>query len=413
VLLLLLGAGYVQPYAGNNAEHVYLPAANHILATGAYNDPGTIVYSSQAPGYSFFLAFVHRISSRWYLSFVVCLQILLDYCTALLLSFLGRGLASPLAGWLAGVLWLVFPAAIVISTWITAETLYTTLFVLSMVIWIRSLSPQAGLGPSLLAGLSLGEATLVRGTTQLLPVFLFAVFFFHRVPKYLAKCALLFAGMCLVILPWTVRNLRMLGRPIVVQTGFGAVFLQGSRSEYFTIEGKSENYPILAREAAQEGLIEPADKTAPSLDRWWFNLGLRNYRLRLHREPLSLFPFVIHKFARLWYGVETGTFYKQLILGLCSLAIVPIAVFQIWVWRRGKPVLCLTLSLVLAYFIVLHVIGYPEFRYMFPLFPILLFAASHQYIRIALKSKLMHPAFVCAEGDADSTSSRPQPRPMP
>ena len=156
------------------------------------------------------------------------------------------------------------------------------------------------------------------------------------------------------------------------------LLLLGSRGEYFTIEGKSTINTILERKAAREGLTEPADHSALSLDPWRFKLGLRNYRLRWHREPLSFFPFLIHKFARLWYGAETGTFYKQLILGLCSLAFVPAAMFQIWLRRRDKLVLCWTLSLVLAYFIILHVIGYPEFRYMFPLFPFLLFAASHQ-----------------------------------
>lgn len=383
VLLLLIETGHLQPYVGDNAQHIYLPAANHLLTTGSYDDRNTLSYSGQAPGYSVFLAFVQRVSSSWYLRMVVCLQVLLDGCTALCLLFLGMRLNSFPAGWLAGACWLLFPPALVISTWITAETLFTTLFVLSMVIWIAGLVSGAGLRWSFIAGCILGAATLVRGTTQLLPVFLFLLFFAQPVSKYPAKCGLLFLGTCLAVVPWAVRNLRVLGEPIIVQTGFGAVFQQGSRSAYFTIPGKTRLYPVLIREAAQDGLPRPSDGKATSLDHWHLHLALLNYRERWLRRPFSFAPFLIHKFARLWYGAETGTFYKQLILGICSLAVIPMGIFQIWVWRRtDRRVLSLTLSLVTAYFVILHVIAYPEFRYVFPLFPLFLFAASHQYINI-------------------------------
>src|SRR5262249_27254430 len=215
---------------------------------------------------------------------------------ALFLLFLGNRETSIEAGWLAGVLWLVFPPAIVISTWITSETLFTTLFVLSMAMLIRSLAHQRGIGLSFAAALTLGVTTLVRGTTLLLPIFLFAISCFQGIPKCLLKCTLFFVGMCLLVLPWTLRNLYVLGEPIIVNAAFGTVFLDGSRSEYFApsiMEGAVRHYPVLYRQAAEEGLVEPPDGKASSKDRWHFNLGLRNYRIRLEQEPLSFFPFVI------------------------------------------------------------------------------------------------------------------------
>jgi 4-amino-4-deoxy-L-arabinose transferase-like glycosyltransferase len=385
VFLLLLEAGYAQPFVGTNAQGTYLPAANRILTIGTFNDPDTSSASKQAPGYAVFLALAQWISARWYLSLVVCLQMLLDYCVALFLLFLGNRETSTEAGWLAGVLWLVFPPAIVISTWITSETLFTTLLVLSMVMLIRSLAHQRGVRLSFTAGLTLGVTTLVRGTTLLLPVFFFAISCFQGIPKRLLKCTLFFVGMCLLVLPWTLRNLYVLGEPIIVNAGFGAVFLDGSRSEYFApsiIEGGARHYPVLFRQAAEEGLVEPTDGKASSKDRWYFNLGLRNYRIRLEQEPLSFFPFVIHKFARLWYAMETGVFYKQLILGICSLLVVPIGIVQMWFWRRGHLRLSMVLSLSLLYFIILHLISMPLFRYMIPLYPLLIFSASHQYIKL-------------------------------
>src|SRR5215813_3376694 len=375
VFLLLLKAGYVEPYAhaGNN---LLLSIANHILTTGTYNDLDTTYFSMVAPGYPVFLALAQRVGTHWYLSLVVCLQMLLDYCVALLLLFLGNRATSIEAGWLAGVLWLVFPPAVVISTWITSETLFTALLVLSMVMLIRSLSQQRGVGLSFAAGLTLGVTTLVRGTTLLFPVFFFVISCFQGISKRLLKCTLFLIGMCLLVLPWTLRNLYIFGEPIIVQVGFGEVFLVGSRSEYFTFDGMSRGYPILLRQAAQEGLVQPTDKKATSNERWLFNLGLRNYRIRLEQEPLSLFPLVIHKFVRLWYGIETGTFYKQLILGICSLLVVPMGISQMWFWRRDHLHLSMVISLLFLYFISIHLVTCPEFRYMIPLYPFLIFSAS-------------------------------------
>jgi 4-amino-4-deoxy-L-arabinose transferase-like glycosyltransferase len=391
VFLLLLKAGYVQPYVGGGAHAVWLPVVNRILTTGTFNDLDTPRYIMAAPGYAVFLALAQWVSARWYLSLVVCLQMLLDYCVALLLLFLGNRETSIEAGWLGGVLWLVFPPAVIISTWVTTETLFTTLFVLSMIMLIRSLSQQGGVGLSFAAGLTLGVTTLVRGTTQLLPVFFFALSCFQGIAKRLLKCTLFLVGMCLLVLPWTLRNLYVLGEPIIVQTGFGGVFLMGSRSEYFTIEGMQSSYPVLRRQAAEEGLVQSADRKATSEDRWLFNLGLREYRIRLEHEPLSLLPLVIHKFARLWYGMEEGIFYKQLILGVCSLLTVPVGIFQIWLWRRDHFCLSIVLGLLFLYFIGLYMVTLPLFRYTFPLYPFLIFSASHQYIKLCGRNEMDPP----------------------
>jgi 4-amino-4-deoxy-L-arabinose transferase-like glycosyltransferase len=180
------------------------------------------MYSSQAPGYPVFLALTKAFFGERYLAVVVCLQILVDNCVALLLLALGKRVTSIAAGFWAGVLWLVFPPAVVISTWITSETLFTALLVLSIVVWIFGLAAPRGLRLSFAAGLALGVASLIRGTTLLLPVGFFAMACLRGVSKGLVKSALLLLGMCLVVAPWTLRNLKVLGEPIVVQIIFSS-----------------------------------------------------------------------------------------------------------------------------------------------------------------------------------------------
>jgi 4-amino-4-deoxy-L-arabinose transferase-like glycosyltransferase len=387
IFLLLLEAGYARPYAGGSAQAYFLPAANSILRAGTFSvGPDATSASKVAPGYPTFLAVVQWISPGWYLPLVVCLQMMFDFGVAALLLLIGMRETSLDAGWLAAVLWLVFPPAVVISTWIASEPLFTVLLVLSMAAFTRSLSRPGRYGLSLVAGLGLGMATLVRGTTQLFPLFLLGVLLGLAVllrggfRHLLASAALLVVGTSAVVLPWTLRNLQVLGQPVLVQTGLGPVFLMGSRSEYFTIEGMASRYPALQREAANDGLSRPADDSAISKDRWLFELGLREYRLRLTQAPSSLILLLIHKTARLWYGMETGTVSKELLLGLCSLATVPVGLIQLWWWRKDHRLLATLWGSLILYFVLLSLMTLPLFRYALPLYPFLIFAAAHGYM---------------------------------
>jgi 4-amino-4-deoxy-L-arabinose transferase-like glycosyltransferase len=389
IFLLLLETGNVQPHVDDGATSYYLPAANCILWAGAFCVGPDVTRSSKiAPGYPAFLALIQWISPGWYLPLVVCFQMVFDYAVAVLLLVVGMRQTSMDAGWLAGALWLVFPPAVVTSTWVTSETLFTVLLVLSMAVFTVSVSQPGRYGLALFAGLSLGVATLVRGTTQLFPLFLLAAFlglfwWFRGRSRYLLTCsALLLVGTYAVVLPWSVRNLRVLGEPVLVQTGLGPVFLMGSRSEYFTIEGMSSRYQALQEEAARDGLPRPTDDNAMSRDRWHFQLGVREYRLRLAQEPSSLVLLGVHKLVRLWYGSESGTVSNQLVMGLCSLLTVPVGLVQFWLWRRDHDLLAMLWGSLILYFVLLSLVTLPMFRYALPLYPFLIFAASHRYVRM-------------------------------
>lgn len=382
LFLLLLKVGFVHVYVGGNGANIYLPAAKHILTTGTYNDRETVWYSTQAPGYALFIAFSQWIGGASYLTVLACLQMLLDYYVALLLLFLGYRETSIEVGFFAGIVWLLFPPALVISTFVASEALFAMLLVLSIVLLVRSLSQQRGAGLSFSAGLALGLATLVRGITLLLPVVFFAILYFEGLRKGILKCTAFLVGMCMLVLPWAVRNRYVLSEPIIVQSGFGGAFLQGSRTEYFTVDGNKKGFPILFRDAAQEGLVKPNDGKITSFQQWRFNLGLRNYRMRLKQEPWSVAPFLLYKFVRLWYGAESGSVNKEVVLGLCSLLVAPIGMYQIWLWRADRRQLSTVLALLTVYFIVVHWIVCAEFRYVLPICPFLIFAASHQYIKM-------------------------------
>jgi hypothetical protein len=122
IFLLLFEADHDGPYVGDSARPYFLPAANSILRAGTFSvGPDPTSASKVAPGYPTFLALVQWISPGWHLPLVVCLQMVFDLGVAALLLLIGMRETSLEAGWLAAVLWLVFPPpAVAISTWIAS-----------------------------------------------------------------------------------------------------------------------------------------------------------------------------------------------------------------------------------------------------------------------------------------------------
>jgi len=275
---------------------------------------------------------------------------------------------------LAGTLWLVYPPAMAIATWITAETAFTALLLVSVLFLCQCIQHDRLLW-GLAAGLALGAASLMRGTCVYFPLVFLIVWWAWEGKRGLQKGACLTAGLLCVVLPWFLRNLIVLDEPILIAVGAGSVFLQGSDESCFTIAGKDAEYEAMYEQTRSDGWLEPADGRASRSDSRQLWVGLHNYWVRLRQRPLSLFFFTLHKGVRLWYGTETGGVAKQIGLGILSLAIVPLAILQIGSWWRSQPGVSLLLGSLLAYFVLLHWVTLPQYRYMHPIYPLLILAA--------------------------------------
>jgi hypothetical protein len=233
-------------------------------------------------------------------------------------------------------------------------------------------------GRSILAGAVIGLATLLRGTTILLPTFFFPVAIKSRAHRW-GVC--IFAGFVLVVAPWSVRNLVVLKDPILVSVGIGSAIMQGSDERGFTIDDQHRHpgfIPIYA-EAERAGITKPEGERESDIDRWQMRIGLYNYQRRLVEDPWSLFPFAAKKFLRLWYATETARLRTHVVLALCSLPVVLPGFLQLWSWKAKTP-FTLTLTMIVAYFVLLHIITGPLNRYMLPVYPFLLLAASTWWV---------------------------------
>jgi 4-amino-4-deoxy-L-arabinose transferase-like glycosyltransferase len=299
---------------------------------------------------------------------------LLDGVVAVVLVSIGRLLGSEREGIVAGVLWLLFPPAIAVSTWITAETCFTAALLASIYFLFVSTREKSLVYP-VVAGSLLGVATLLRATTILLPLFLVPIWLRRDVENKYKKGACFTISAMLIILSWTVRNEVVLQDRIPVAVSFGAGVLQGSAESSLTIDGKRQAYPEMVRLAALDGIVKPDTEKESAIDHYLLRVGIHNYQLAAKENPFSVVLFFVHKTVRLWYGTETGGLKQQLFLAFCSIVIVPLGVWQIFRWRVTHNAIATIIILTLLYFILLHLAVVPQYRYVHPIYPLLILAA--------------------------------------
>jgi 4-amino-4-deoxy-L-arabinose transferase-like glycosyltransferase len=372
-------------FIGQNAQDHYLPIAERLILKGQFNGPATRPDSKVPPGYPIVVAAVRMVAAPLGLNDllgVCCVQILADLAVSVLLCRLGLAVGCAGAGRLAALGWQFFPPAIAISCWITAENLFTLFVLLSVLLLTQSIrSPRSA--RAWIAGLALGLATLFRPTCLWLPLFVLPLFwFFRHEPKLRAKAIAYVVGTWCVVLPWTVRNAIVLGDPILVAVGSGSVFLQGSDERVFTIAGKTEWYPKMFKDADNHGVSKPVDERESKIDGWLFAVGLFNYRNRMETAPFSFLSFFLKKILRLWYATESGGLSQQLVLGAASFAIAPLGLLGVWNWVGEDPVIGYLFGAIIAYFVLVHVVTLPMYRYIHPVLPLIMLAASHSMLRL-------------------------------
>jgi hypothetical protein len=375
VFVGLAGFHVTKPFLGTNSQDLFFPIADRLVNEHRFNGDDSRADSKVAPAYPLLIAALEVAHVPAIPVCLVILQMMADAVTALCLLWLGHLLSRTTVGGIAGFVWSLFPPAVVMSTWITQESAFTTLLVASLVLVVASfLSRKGTLGLSLAAGCLMGLATLMRATPLLIPAALLPAWIWKR--KF--TDALIFvAAMAAFILPWTIRNSVVLHDRIVVATGTGSVFLLGSDDEQVhTTERKESFFLATIAEGRTVGIYKPYPEYESQIDQWLTRLAIMRYGNRLKSRPLSFVKLFALKFVRLWSATETAELPTELILGFCSVPVVPFGLWQVWQWRKTNRAMFLILGGVLAYFIVMHLVLLSMIRYVIPIYPLLIFASS-------------------------------------
>jgi 4-amino-4-deoxy-L-arabinose transferase-like glycosyltransferase len=393
----LTGLGVTKPFVGFNAQDNFLPIADRLLTEGRFNGPDSRGDSKVAPLYPVVIAALKAAKLPGPLLILVFLQMLADTATALCMLWLGCKLSSVLTGGVAGLLWSLYPPAIVMSAWITQESFFTTVLMASIVVLVAAVSSaNAHIRWTFAAGLLMGLATLLRATPLLIPVFLLPVWIWKRRPFGAVAFVL---GMALLIVPWSVRNWVVLHDRILVATGTGSVILLGSEEEQITAaDKKGPFYEAAGADGIRHGLAKPNPEYGSAIDRWLTRIALMRYQRRLENRPLSFVKLSGLKLLRLWYATDTATWREQMILALCSLPVVPLGLLQVWRWRKANKLFFLIMGGVLLYFIAMHFVLLPLLRYMIPVYPILILAAWQRVCEMLSLAPVTSTAGVLALG---------------
>jgi 4-amino-4-deoxy-L-arabinose transferase-like glycosyltransferase len=169
-----------------------------------------------APLYHLFAAGVFKLMGA-HLVVLRLLQCLLDSIAAVGVAWLGRRTAGP-RGWLAGVAYALYWPAIEMTSWAMTENVHTVLFVSAVVLLaLESERPSRGL--AVLSGALVGLAALARSvSTVFLGLAALRRLWAERGRNGVLAAALVLAGGAAVILPWTARNVFVIGDAVLIES---------------------------------------------------------------------------------------------------------------------------------------------------------------------------------------------------
>lgn len=218
---------------------------------------------------------------------------------------LGRRLfGSEVAGRMGLLLWAAYPNAIVYAPLALTEVFYTTL--LLALCWL--LVARQGVAATLLAGLVLGLATLVKAQSLVVVPLILAIALWRetgamrRLPALVGKGLALGALAALVVMPWSLRNQRELGAFVAVSTNGGITLLTGNNDS--ARGGFTPEDPVVRALDARTDLGELAkDAEAKRLGMAW-----------IAAHPARFVGLMPMKLVRLWgpdgeglWAYETGS----------------------------------------------------------------------------------------------------------
>lgn len=376
-----------EPHLPYNAVHAYLSGAKLLLDGGGFLDASFPVYTP--PLYSLSVALAASLFGGDGIVGIKLIQIVVDSLTTLIIFVLVRELFDKSTGYVSATMWALYPFAIYPTLYIGTETLFTFFIALSALLTARAVKEDRWQLYCAAGGI-LALATLTRGTTQFLPMLLpFVLLAFRKsAAHWFRQYVIMLSCFIVVILPWGLRNYLVLNEVIPVGIN-NTIVLWGSSEPLWTIDTRSQEYPLLLEAATQKGIISTSKEMGiVEKDRNNVKLAVENYRKRLKEDPLSIVPFMTKKFLRLWYSTESGNNHGISLL-INGFIYLPAGIGIVVGWRRNKGA-TLAFCGIIGYFSLIHWFTLPLFRYMIPVMPYviafsalgLLFIVEHRYPRI-------------------------------
>jgi 4-amino-4-deoxy-L-arabinose transferase-like glycosyltransferase len=284
--------------------------------------------------------------------------------TVVALGVLGRMIGGPRVGLIAAAVGAVYPLLWVIDGSLMSETEYALLITLTLVVAYRYLR-----GPSVPRALAVGAlialATLTRGEAVGLVVLLAAPLAWRVHAEWGARlraAALMVAAFCVVMAPWSVRNLLTFEKPILISTnGYGVVIGANCHGSYYGELLGSWDYGCFRNRA-------PGDESEYSVD--YRDRGLRYARDHASRIPVVVAVRLLRQFdlyrpgQSVIFQAGEGRYHRVARWGIRAYwLLLPFGIAGfVLLRRRREPLLILTAPLLLAALVGALVYGSTRLR---------------------------------------------------
>jgi 4-amino-4-deoxy-L-arabinose transferase-like glycosyltransferase len=373
LLLRLVAIAAIDPIVGQNAQYVFLRGAQRLASGHGFGDPSYPMLS--APLYGAFIAVGLYLFGDAQLPIKLA-QAVVDSLTVMLLYFICRRIFEERVARVAAVMAAAYPFSIYAAASIGDETFFA--FFLAGFVLLGLHAIESGRWwLHCAAGALLALTTLVRASVEFYPAFwlltVSLICGFNR--RTILRFSAFAACFALLIAPWTIRNYLVRGEFIPVAVNGGMPALAGADEGFFMIPGREDRLRNYYRQIEARGIETPdARATSSDWDRFYRRAALERYKIRFETEPWSLPGFLLKKFARLWYGTESGS--NQLLILLINAFVYPFCLIGIGSCVRRRQAKALILLMPVVYLVLLHWATFVMFRYMVPVMPYLLAFAA-------------------------------------
>jgi 4-amino-4-deoxy-L-arabinose transferase-like glycosyltransferase len=366
----------------------YVAMARSLMRGDGFAAYGSVL-NRRGPLYPVFIAIVYSLTGEHPLVLQI-VQALMFGATCALVFDIGRRLYNPRTGFIAGIVCAFHPALLRYVADSHIETFLTFLATISLwrsILFLEKPSIRNGA----IFGVCAALGALAKPVLLLHPAAFAAWWFFldrrtglRRPPRPvgsvapelpwkvrgIAAAAILVAMGC-VIFPWTYRNYRSSGHPVLITTGFGDAFLRGyifSETDYLLLRRSPYIYAENASNASFEALCRDAGTVWQRDDVESDRILTRASKEKFFADPLAFVRKFVAQLFTFWY--EMTSLANSLITGLSALILWILALIG---WRRANregylvwplilPIMCLNISLA-----ILLALG----RYSVPVLPAL------------------------------------------
>lgn len=355
----------------------------------------------RAPFYPLFLAiftFCQTSSFLW----IKLLQALVDTGTVWLIYLLAKTFLNQRTPLLATAIAAVYPPLIYPVKDIQTETLYTFLFLASVVFLFRAVKANA-LRYLIFCGIFLGLAALTRPATPgLLPFLFIWLWVATSFSTALKRGFVIFVFFLLPILPWTIRNYHQYGEWILISDASGYAFWKYNNETSWKMlttqdqeEYKKLTYALENTETERNYQIISAQwHKLRDQERAWYRLGFESMK----QDKLGWLGKTMYKIAYFWRPWLNPFDYPRWMVVLSFLifgmvyAMGAVGIFLLWRSHKNEVLFFLLLFLFTT---LVHSLFLPGIRYRTCLVdPYMIVLAAAAVIRLyetKMETKLTGP----------------------